>query len=286
MIESLRVSPPTYHGFAIYPPGATYGPRLLKDYEFVWMIEGDAEYTWNQTHVTAPAGSILLCRPGATDFFRWDRTGRTRHGYIHFNIEALPEDWPPPQEWPLVRQMPEDDIVRPLMRHLLTWTQKADPRQSRLAVAYLLSVFVSGQTGTGRIAGATWPQAVERACAFLYHVLEQEPARPIRLADLAAAAHVSPEHLCRLFGATLGYSPIEVVRLARLEYAAGLLARTNYSVTEISALCGFATPYHFSRLFRKAYGQPPTLFREAVLAGLQPPTERLFSFSIGLGFDI
>jgi hypothetical protein len=29
-----------------YPPGATLGPRSRHDFEFVWVVEGDAEWTW------------------------------------------------------------------------------------------------------------------------------------------------------------------------------------------------------------------------------------------------
>lgn len=29
-------------GIAAYPPGATFGPRLHYDFEFLWVMEGDA----------------------------------------------------------------------------------------------------------------------------------------------------------------------------------------------------------------------------------------------------
>ena len=76
----------TFTGFqiAVYPAGATFGPRRLNDYEFVWMLEGDAEYRWNERRMDAPEGSVLLCRPPATDAFRWDARRRTRHAFFHF----------------------------------------------------------------------------------------------------------------------------------------------------------------------------------------------------------
>src|SRR5947209_929804 len=98
----LKLSFPTGYGVALYPAGATFGPRVMRDYEFVWLIEGDAEYRWGDAVVQAPEGSIVLCRPGATDFFRWDPKRRTRHGYYHFRIQSLPKDWPPEKLWPLV----------------------------------------------------------------------------------------------------------------------------------------------------------------------------------------
>ena len=36
-------------GIAGYPPGATFGPRLLYDFEFIWIIEGSAKVDWTNT---------------------------------------------------------------------------------------------------------------------------------------------------------------------------------------------------------------------------------------------
>ena len=73
----------------------------------------------------------------------------------------------------------------------------------------------------------------------------------------------------------MGRSPAETVRLARLDRAAILLARSNYTVGEVAALYGFASPFHFSRAFKDAYGLPPTEVRRRILAGETPPLPRL-----------
>src|SRR5262245_48279513 len=99
----LELSLPTSSGIATYPSGATFGPRTMYDYEFVWIIEGEVEYRWGKRVVAAPSGAVVLCRPGAVDFFRWDPRRRTRHGFFHFHILDTPHDWPPEEQWPLVR---------------------------------------------------------------------------------------------------------------------------------------------------------------------------------------
>lgn len=272
MPSDLEISLPTAFGIAAYPPGASFGPRQMRDCEFVWLLQGDAEYRWGEITVAAPEGSVILCRPGATDFFQWDRCRRTRHAYFHFQAWRVPEDF---SDWPLVCEPEDDDILRPLFRHLLTWVGWGDPEQTRLTILTMLAAFRTGQRATGSVPPEAWPPAVEQVCAYIYERLDEDPAAPLPLPVLAGVACVTPEHLCRLFRSSLGHSPAETVRLARLDRAATLLARSNYAVGEIAAQCGFASPFHFSRVFKEAYGLPPTEVRRRILAGETPPPPRL-----------
>ena len=263
-MDDLGITLPVSFGVASYPPGASFGPRSMADWEFVWLIQGDSLYRWGDLEAAAAEGAVVLCRPGATDSFQWDRKRRMRHGFFHFGMAHPPPGW---EEWPLVRQTAEGDILPPLFRHLLTWLGRGDPEPCLQVIGAMVSVFRTGNQSAERLPPETWPIAVEAACAFLFHRLDTDPAAPLTLADLAGAACVTPEHLCRLFKSSVGHSPAETVRLARLDRAAALLARSNYTVSEVAALCGFASPFHFSRLFKSACGLPPREFRRRAQAG-------------------
>src|SRR5215203_2036804 len=93
-------------GVAIYPPGATFGPRRLEDFEFVWLLQGTAEWRYGQGGIALGPSSLLLGRPGMTDSFLWDRNRPTRHGYLHFQLDERPATLPDPARWPLVRALP------------------------------------------------------------------------------------------------------------------------------------------------------------------------------------
>ena len=263
-MPDLDVTLPTGWGVATYPPGASYGPRRMQDWEFVWLMQGDAEYHWGGAVVAAPEGSVVLCRPGATDAFRWDPRRRTRHAFVHFRVEAVPEGWPEWGDWPLVRGAEEDDILRPLFRHLLTWADGGDAGQCRLVLMTMLTAFHTGQRAAGGPARDVWPAAVEAVCAFIAARLDDDPAAALPLSLLAARSNVTPEHLCRLFKTALGHGPAEAVRRARLERAAVLLSRSNYTVGEVAALYGFASPFHFSRAFKRTLGHSPSELRRPI----------------------
>ena len=277
------VSLPLSVGIAAYPPGASFGPRRMRDWEFVWMLEGDAVYERDGVAFQAPENSLVLCIPGATDSFIWDTARRTRHAFFHFQMTALrppatghgSTPAPDVSAWPVVRRLQDGDILRPILRQILQWQSGADETTFRLAIAHLTAAFVSGETQIGDIAGSPRPPAVERAMAHIFRCLDEDAAASINLNDLAQAAFVSPEHLCRVFRDATGRSPLETVRLARLDRASMLLSHSNYSISEIAQLSGFANPFHFSRAFKNAFGQSPRATREAVRCGATPPLPRL-----------
>lgn len=277
---NLLVSAPTHFGVATYPAGASFGPRRLRDWELVWLIEGDAVYEQDGHKTPAPEGSILLCRPHATDFFQWDTQKRTRHGFFHFLIHQTPTSWPTPESWPLVRETSESDILRPLFRHLLTWAGHGDEPACQIALAHLIATFVTGQSAIGALKGHVLAEPVERALQFIQSSLENAPDVNLSLAEIAEAAHVTPEHLCRLFKTEGQASPVETLRLMRLDRAVTLLSRSNYSIAEIARLCGFADAFHFSRRFKETYGQSPSQLRRNVQNGATPPLSPLVRASI------
>jgi AraC-like DNA-binding protein len=94
--------------------------------------------------------------------------------------------------------------------------------------------------------------------------IERRLADP-RLAagDIAAAHHISPRLLYRLFEEQ-GTSVGRWIRARRLERCRRDLLNPALSELPASAIAfgwGFADAAHFSRAFRKAYGHPPGEYR-------------------------
>ena len=86
-------------------------------------------------------------------------------------------------------------------------------------------------------------------------------ARPLSVAEVAAAVGASPAHLHRSFRAHTGTSLVAFVHQLRLERAATLLRETDLSVLEVAHAVGFASQSHLSRLFSRRFGCPPGRYR-------------------------
>lgn len=85
-------------------------------------------------------------------------------------------------------------------------------------------------------------------------------SRDISVSYLASLCGVSEVYFRRLFLNAFGISPKEYVIQKRIEYAKDLILSGKFSVSEISRMCGYTEPCHFSREFSKRVGTPPNQY--------------------------
>jgi AraC-like DNA-binding protein len=81
--------------------------------------------------------------------------------------------------------------------------------------------------------------------------------------DLARAAGLSRAHFSREFRRAFGESPHAYLLTRRLERAAALLRKTDRSVADICFSVGLQSVGSFTTSFTRAYGMPPTAYRES-----------------------
>ena len=86
----------------------------------------------------------------------------------------------------------------------------------------------------------------------------------ITLRDLASHAHISKEHLCRIFRDISDTSPIVYLNRYRTNQSAYMLRNTNKSISEISFLCGFNNGSYFDKMFMRFMKCTPSEYRRKV----------------------
>ncbi len=91
--------------------------------------------------------------------------------------------------------------------------------------------------------------------------MESHVAEPLDLSELAQIAGLSKRQINRLFKEKLGRSTMGYYRDLRLDKAQNLLRNSPLPLTEIALATGFANSSHFSDLYTKNYGQPPSTGR-------------------------
>lgn len=82
----------------------------------------------------------------------------------------------------------------------------------------------------------------------------------LRVEDLGSKMGLSRVQLYRKIKALTNYSPVELLRIARLKKAASLLASSEKTISEITYEVGFTSPSYFTKCYKEYFGENPTDF--------------------------
>jgi len=96
--------------------------------------------------------------------------------------------------------------------------------------------------------------------------LAAEFDQPLRLADAARQACLSPYHYHRLFARTFGETPHEFLTRLRIARAKRLLTRERLAVTEVCMAVGYESLGSFSSRFRAIVGASPSEYQRRLFA--------------------
>lgn len=95
----------------------------------------------------------------------------------------------------------------------------------------------------------------------LRHLIDTNMTNPdVSVEDLGEQIGLSRTQLYRKTKALTGYSPNELLRIARLKKASALLASTEKTISEITYEVGFSSPSYFTRCYKDYFGESPTDF--------------------------
>lgn len=95
----------------------------------------------------------------------------------------------------------------------------------------------------------------------VWQSVESDLARRWTLPDLARLAHMSDEKLRRLCLARTGRSPMRHLAFLRMNRAASLLLRTNWTIERIAREVGYNNAFAFSVAFRQWMKKSPSDYR-------------------------
>ena len=84
----------------------------------------------------------------------------------------------------------------------------------------------------------------------------------INIEEYAQSRGMSTCWFIRNFKKFTGTTPMQYIRSIRISNAHSLLETTQYSISEISRIVGYANPLYFSRLFHKQKGFAPSKYRK------------------------
>lgn len=263
-------------------PGATFGPREQFSWEVVWVRVGALDLQIDDRRFRLRANDVAIVPPGAVDRYEWTGERRVVHSFVHFDVGPSAKGWPPRECWPGRYALTEPNFVQHALDALTAlpierpdlWTIVGVP-MLELALRVLLV-----EPNLPAVPQVGLPTCIDRALEWMRAKVTNNAEKRFSLVDVARAARVDRAHLCRAFRSHLDVTPMQCVRLMRLDRAIGQLERSDDAIKEIAESTGFANTFHFSRCFTTAFRITPTRYREDFRRGIvhrlvTPALERL-----------
>jgi AraC-like DNA-binding protein len=105
------------------------------------------------------------------------------------------------------------------------------------------------------------PKSIRLAASLQF--LQDNFGDQLRLPDVAKKAGFSVPAFSRVFRQATGTSFLSYLRNARVEHAKKLLRTTSLPTAQIALSCGFQSPHHLIRSFKKVTGLTPGEYRRA-----------------------
>lgn len=260
-----------------------FGPRIVFDYLLFYVIAGGARLTMLDHVIECGPGQLVFLPPYEVHNFARGEDRCCDHIAIHFSWEpyrsvlagdsgkqggdlvALPGDVniPPfqtlrsrdglPAKWERIVELHRagdplsllqaDAVLMEALANLIRQAQECPEADNSKRPAYMDRV------------------RVEASIAWMKQALD----RPVEVRAIADVAGLSPCRFAHVFRAIVGRSPIEYLTGLRIERAKLLLSDHRLSVKEIAVQCGFEDPNHFSKVFSRVDGAPPSQFRTMAL---------------------
>jgi AraC-like DNA-binding protein len=129
-------------------------------------------------------------------------------------------------------------------------------RRKLLCTELLLAIF-EGQSVTDDLLRTTQAHRLLPALDYI-HTHTQET---ISLQRLSKLVHLSPSRFSAVFTACMGKPPREYILQQRMQKSQELLLTTSLNLNDIAEAIGYASQFHFSRVFKGTFGTSPSKYR-------------------------
>lgn len=266
----------TQHGYEQY--------HSHEDYQLMYLQEGEAIITINETHHVYFPGDILLLGPRLPHKIESHDGMACKGILIQFKHSLFPKNMEDIGDYHFV-----SSLLQKALGGLLFHTsndKQAIVKQAQSSHG-LFNMFVSLHQAEG----------IQRLCILLNLLdylgreletsttishLSEVPEKEnlgvtvekckryikihykndISLQSLSSNLGANATALCRKFKEETGETIFQYLIHLRIEAACKMLRNTQHSISEIAYLCGFNTLPHFNRKFKEIMGVPPKVFRD------------------------
>ena len=237
----------------ICTPDWVISRQLIDFHDFTFVAGGQGEYIIDGVSYPVSKGDLIYIPPGK---WREASTSAVQPMQLFaFNI-LLFDRWFQPAVLPLpiLSRLEHDPKIDHLLERIRQYSALREVTCQMQSTALLMELFAQVLLNTGIVQGSGSDPRVQKAAAYVM----QNIGRHITATEIGQAVGVHPGYLNKLTMKYTGKTVSRFITNIRVNMAEDAIVYEGISVSEAANRFGFSDIYHFSKVFKKNKGYPPS----------------------------
>lgn len=266
--------------------------RIIFDYEFLYIMEGEAVVTIDHVEYPARRGDLFLIKPRVLHSIQSFGKTALRQPHIHFDFffqedseEVYIPVWgmtDPGDDSRLVREniadilnlpnkitLPDTMKIEQMLFVMIQEDETASIYSIMRQKAHMLELlaYLMEKCSLGVQEEQELTKDITAAMEVTKRYIYDHINRDLHMDELVRIVGFSRNYLCKLFRSCYGSTPVQLHLDMRIDKAKYMLSVKDYSVTEVATELGFDSIHSFSRVFKRETGVTPTYFKQISMPG-------------------
>lgn len=245
-------------------PGHWFGPGTREEFIIHFICEGKGIYRVNGETFTLGKGDYFVIFPDTEVFYEADRREPWEYIWVGFRgIKASSYlNCAGIDETHLIGRYPNSSYILSCVQQMMLARSSGVSNELRRTAALfqILAALIEEYASVNpeeREEGSSSREYLDKALAYMDEHLSEN----IKINDLAAHIGIDRSYLTAIFQNTLSLSPKEYLVQYRVNRACMLLRDPERKISEVAKAVGYEDPLAFSKIFKKAKGVSPSVYR-------------------------
>ncbi len=252
----------TYCGMSECKPGHTFGPAVRPNYIIHYVLSGKGVYQVGDQQYEIGKGQGFLIEPETLTFYKADEQNPWTYIWVGFSGEMAStylSDIGLHSEQ-LVFQCDKIAELKQVTLKMLKHTSISMTDQYRLqSLLYQFFSILASGIHIDAVSGNSEESIYVREAV---NYIRNNYFRGINVTDVADHIAVNRSYLYKLFQESFQMSPKDFLTQFRISRAEQLLSWSELSIESVAWSCGSKDALVFTKVFKKALGMPPSVYRK------------------------
>lgn len=232
------------------------------------ILSGEAHYVINDKSYVMKAGEMVLFNPSVSHSVQI--LPQVNYRDLHIGLNGTLADFEIDEKtfsdgFVIINYQDEKKKILEICKNLCYETTHCKLESKLMIEALIMQLFIllsrllTTETNyqTEHTTSLGYPDK-KKVVDFITTYINENYMNEISLEMFAKDMYLSQVYISKIFKEETGHSPIHFLIKKRLSTAKRLLETENLPIKIISSKVGYEDAYHFSKLFKKYYGFPPS----------------------------